>query len=323
MKQLSRRDLEARIGSVRDAFHPRTLEWSNGPLRGCRCVELTDAMGLEATVLADRCGDLGSFRWRGSELGFLGPAGRAPGTHMQTSFSGLLFTCGLRNVGPASEGEPMHGRIHASPADSLSTKFDWDANNPMAEVMTQHREAALFGPRLELSRTWQLVMGSGRLSLRDIVRNVGSEPEVLMLLYHFNIGFPMLDAGTRLEIDAELSPRDYRAAEGLNNALRMGPPEPSFVEQVYFLEGSSRASVINDGLDIRLDIEWDRELLRYATVWKSLRSGDYALGIEPGTCHPMGRATAREVGQGIDLPPGSEYTVSLSLGVASHVGTGD
>jgi hypothetical protein len=314
---LSRRELEARVGSVRDAFGPRTCVFEAGPLRGQRGVDLTTGASA-ATILPDRACDLYALRWEGVSLGFYGSPGagdaalyRGRARDWLESFSGFMATCGLRNVGPPAGDLGMHGQIAHARADELAIESGWDREGFVSTVKSRHREAAVFGPNLELRREWRCVLGRDEWRLRDEITNLGFETEPLLLLYHVNIGFPLLDASARLLVDAKPQARDEDAAGGLSDWDAMTVPVPGFREQVFFFAGAESAAVVNENVGCRLTISWNRDALPFLTEWKHMGSGDYALGIEPGNCHPLGRDRVLDAGQGRLLAPGESFVSEL------------
>ena len=60
------------------------------------------------------------------------------------------------------------------------------------------REGELFGENLVLRRSIETVYGFKTVAIIDEIENQGFRDEPLMLLYHINIGYPLLDAGTEL-----------------------------------------------------------------------------------------------------------------------------
>ena len=319
---LTRRELEARVGSVRDAFGPRAGVLEAGPGRGLRTLELTTGAGLEATFLVDRACDLYSLRWRGVPLGFHGAPGagdaafyRSEGRGWLETFSGFMVTCGLRNVGPPSGGEGMHGGIAHRRADELSVTSAWEGDGFCTTITSRHREAAILSRNLELKRTWRVRLGEPELVMQDEITNLSFRDEHMLLLYHLNAGYPLLAADTTLAIDAEPVPRDADAETGLDAWMTMREPAVPFPEQVFFFEGASSAAVESAELGCRLRLDWDAEQLPFATAWKDLESGTYGLGVEPGTCHPLGREEVLASGQGRILSAGATFTAKVHIAV--------
>ena len=82
-------------------------------------------------------------------------------------------------------------------------------------------QAAVFGEQLALRRRIEADLGGTALRITDTVTNTGATPCPHMLLYHCNIGFPVVDAGAELAYPAgpgtcvsEACDPDYRRLAG-------------------------------------------------------------------------------------------------------------
>ena len=134
---------------------------------------------------------------------------------------GLVATCGLRNVGAASEGHGLHGEIAHQPARDVRVARWIDGEQVVVSASGAVAEISALGHRLELERTWTTRTGEGRLELVDVTRNLGPDPEPAPLLYHVNLGAPLWSAGATLELDASTTtPRDDDAVEPWDHALQ-------------------------------------------------------------------------------------------------------
>ena len=87
---------------------------------------------------------------------------------------------------------------------------------------------AVFGEQLLLTRRIEADLGGTAVRLTDTVTNTGATACPHMLLYHCNIGFPVVDEHAELAYPApagtcvsEASTREYRQLAG---------PDPAFVE---------------------------------------------------------------------------------------------
>ena len=117
-----------------------------------------------------------------------------------------------------------------------------------------------------------------------------------MLLYHINIGYPLLDEGTELLVPTRsVTPRD-KEAEGhedrwnVMDAPKDNEPEYVFIHDLaYTPDGKGVVCVLNKELGLGLKIEYTRENLPYFMEWKSIASGDYVLGLEPANSSVYGR----------------------------------
>ncbi len=335
MRGLQGRELEARIGSVHDVLGPRTSVLDGGPEHGCRIVTLRSGTGLEATVNLDRGIDVRDAWWKGNPLAFASSSGDAHPTAYETSWmgwlrtwpGGLVATCGLRNVGPPADidGEHfgMHGRAGHLAARDVGVAGSWEDGAFVSTVTGTIREARLFGEHLECRRTWRLVAGTSRLELRDEIRNVGFAPEPVLVLYHVNLGWPLLDEGCSVEIAGTAEPRDDRAREGLDGWRGIHEPVPGYTEQVFFHDvppsedGWARARLVNPHLEggTTFTVAWRPSQLERFTQWRSLGAGAYALGFEPANCLPLGRPTELEAGRGDVLEQGETKAIDLVLTV--------
>jgi Domain of unknown function (DUF4432) len=207
---ITARELRRRIGRLDQVADIEPLVLDDGPARGVRALRVGTGSGLSFTILPDRGMDLGAAEHRGVPLawllhtGVVAPTFREPeGEGWLRSFNGgLLVTCGLQNVGPpgARDGEALgsHGHISNTPALRVSHEARWDEEGCALEVRGEVREGRVFGANLVLRRTISARAGESRIRIEDIVENQGFEPQPLMLLYHMNLGWPLLDETARL-----------------------------------------------------------------------------------------------------------------------------
>lgn len=290
---------------------------------GMRLLEVRNGLGLAFTVSVDRCADLSRLSFRGHNFGFFSASGYVhpayydgQGKGSERSFTGgFLATCGLANVGApcadAGEDLPLHGGIGNLPAEHVS----WDTEGEHIQIKATVPHGGFFDHKLVLNRTLLCSKTKNELTLTDRVTNVGDRESPVMLLYHINLGYPLLSEGARLHLpSARVFPRDAQAEEGLSVWDRIGPPQAQFAEQCYFHEfdGPGAAGLFNPGLDTGVLIQFDKPL-NSLTQWKQLGFGEYVMGLEPGNCRPDGRAEARRRGALKVLAPGREETYSLRL----------
>jgi hypothetical protein len=129
-----------------------------------------------------------------------------------------------------------------------------------------------------------------------------------MFLSHVNVGWPLLDEGTRIESAiAETRWRsDSVADQDISHTVLPGP-QPGFVEQVYEHvikpdgDGRARARLLNDRLRRGFELDYDPAAFPAFFEWLNLREGAYAVGLEPSTHHVAGDAAARADGSMIWL----------------------
>ena len=244
---------------------------------------------LELRVLPDRGLDVGEARFRGRRFSWTSPLGELPwqGDFARSFGGGLVVTCGLRNVGAPSEGQPQHGWYTSLPARDVSIEH--------GVARARMVEAEVPGPTLELTREIRL---DGGLRIRDTTCNLGREPEPAPLLYHCNL----LWDGVEIDSD-EVLPRDEDARSG--DWRRLGRPGP---ERVYEHVGATRATVTLDDLRITVRSSLPR-------LWQWIHPDYGVIAIEPANCSVLGRAHDRAEGRLPVLQPGEVRVATLEIDV--------
>lgn len=299
--------------------------YDDGPLRGTPAVEVYNETGLRMTVLLGRGMDIAYASYKGASLAYVGKTGFTSPVYFQhggkewgRAFSGgLVTTCGLNNVGPGGEygGESVgdHGRFSSLTAERVAIRQCGEGDGAYWEIGGQLREAAIFGENFCTARTIRCYLRQNVIELYDTVRNEAFESQPLMLMYHCNFGYPLLSEGARLLLEpAHSRPRDERAAKGFAQYRRILPPASGFAEQVFYHEGARQAALCGGGM--RLDFSWSADTLPCLTQWNMFGAGDYVLGLEPGNCHPVGRAQYL-AGEAEWLAPGGEKKTWLRFAV--------
>ncbi len=191
---------------------------------------------------------------------------------------GMLYTCGLDSAG-GREGYELHGTHHNTPA--LVTKME--RNEKGITVEAEVRETALFGKNLLFKRKVFLGEKSDTVEINDSITNLGYKEEGYCILYHVNLGYPMLDEGATIVADIEsVKARTPFAEETKSEMLTMTDSVPNQEETCYFIKmKEGKATLVNDKIKKAFTIKWSKDTLPEFVEWKSMGSGDYALGLEP------------------------------------------
>ncbi len=201
------------------AAHPdqfagtRIVRVIDGSADGARLLQAWTPAGVAVDIHLDRGLDLGDVRVKGVPLGWVGPSGPQPrymyeseGFGWRRTFQGgLLTTCGLSHVGnpawrsnrhnlpPSSpdmaQGE--HGRISHQSAQLTKSELLLD-DDPKLVIAGKIREAAIYSDCLELRRVIEIPLYRNEITLRDEVANVGALPARHEMLYHVNLGYPLV-----------------------------------------------------------------------------------------------------------------------------------
>lgn len=290
---------------------------------GIRLLQANNGNGLMFTVSADRCGDLSRIYYKGYNLGFMGPCGYvAPAYYdnIETGFlssftAGFLTTCGLTAVGSPCDdnGErlPLHGSIGNTPAENIS----YYADEEKIYIKLVIRDAALFARKLLLVREYECPIGKNEITIKDTVTNEGYTDCPYMILYHFNMGYPLLCEDSVVEVASKgVVPRNDRAAEGLDKCLVMEKPQMNFEEQCYYYDMTEgKAKITNPRLGFGVSINYDINELPFFTEWKLMECGQYVLGLEPGNCNPDGRDVMRKNGTLKILAPKEKISQTITI----------
>lgn len=314
---------------------------------GVDLVEVTNA-DLSFSVLPTRGMSLWKGFYRGFPIGWESPV-KGPvhphwvdeldrgGLGWLKGFDECIVRCGLDSNGDPGEdiiidnngnstavNLTLHGKIANLPAHYLEIKAD--PKSGTVSVLGEVDESALFLPGLRLRSTVSTTAGSNRLRIEDEIINLKATPSELELLYHCNFGQPFLEAGSKLLAPVlEVSPRDARAVQGIQQINTYLPPTKGYVEQVYFydlVEDSSNQTLValrNASKDQGVVLRFSKKELPYFTQWKntSALSDGYVTGLEPGTNYPNLKRFEREKNRVIRLEPGQSYHCQLTLEICA------
>ena len=135
--------------------------------------------------------------------------------------------------------------------------------------------------------------------MTDKIKNVGAEDVPLEVLYHCNMGYPLLSENAKVTVpSSKVMPRNEHAKEGILNCLVMEKPQKGYEEKCYYhtISGKTCVSIFNDDIKKGVNIRYDADELKYFTEWKMMGEYEYVLGLEPGNCLPDGRNVMREKG---------------------------
>lgn len=193
---------------------------------------------------------------------------------------GMLYTCGLDSVG-GRDGYELHGSFHNNVAEVKMV----ECNEEGIIVLACVENTALFGQNLVMERKITSKIGSDEIKIEDTLINKGYKAEDYCLLYHVNVGYPMLDEGATIIVDEkECHPRTPFAEKEKRDRYLITKDYPLKEETCYFLElKEPKISLINKKIGKELSILYSKDTLPCFVEWKSMCSSDYALGLEPCT----------------------------------------
>lgn len=297
---------------------------------GMRLLQVRNGLGLEFTVSADRCADISRLSFKGDNYGFFSAGGYAAPAYyddkdagwLKNFTAGFLTTCGLDAVGSpcVDEGEalPLHGRISNTPAEQVY----WDQDEEKIWIKAVMNHARIFERKLMLTRVITCSKQTNEIEISDTIENIGDTQSPLMILYHMNMGYPLLREDSELFIPADsVTPRNEHSAKDLDTWNCVLTPTPGFVEQCYyhaFSGACGQAGIFNPAISKGLLIRFDPSNLDCFTQWKMMGVRDYVMGLEAGNCYPDGRDVMREQGRLKFIEPGQSITYKVHLTIVEN-----
>lgn len=320
------------IGNISQIGGVRPYELSDGWARKMRAIDVNTGSGFQYTILPDRGMDISLASFKGKNLVYLTCNGETSPYYyesegigwLHTFTGGLLSTCGLTHLGPPvlDDGEALglHGRYSTLPARQVSDCSEWMDGDFHIKLKGTIEEGHLFGHKLRLVREISSILGRNELEISDTITNFGSKLSPYTILYHINLGYPLLSEDAELIIEPLLtSPRDKNAEPGLNEFRKFIEPQDAYDEQVFFHQmkgdesGITTASLLNKELGFKLTLEFNINQLPFLTQWKMMGSGEYVLGLEPGNVFSKSRKQLREESSLPFLEPQATVTNRLKI----------
>lgn len=193
---------------------------------------------------------------------------------------GMLYTCGLDSVGDR-EGYDEHGSVHNIPAEILRAECDEEGIVVEAVI----RDTEVCGKNLVLRRRISAKIGDGCVRVEDRLTNEGYRSEDYCLLYHINLGYPLIDDGARIVADADMClPRTDWAEKNMDTVYAVCAPVPDMEETCYYFSlPNPEVSLVNEKIGKKFTVSYSGDTLPHFLAWKNMTSGDYAVGLEPCT----------------------------------------
>lgn len=343
-KNWTRRELEARLGRLEQVGGIRRFKLTEGVEAGVELIQVRTGAGLTYYVSPMRCLDISLTEFSAVPISWQSPNGDVHPAYydaerfewLRTAVGGLLMTCGLRQVGSPSEDQReslgLHGRIHHTPARQVAAQGSWIGDEYEMVISGIVEETRIFGEFLRLTREIRSRLGENMIFIKDKVENRGFESTPLMLLYHFNFGFPLMSEQTKIIFPSKkVIPRE--AETPLEGYDKWQKPTPDYQERVYYHEEIVKSAdekgwatviiqnpefplVAGGSCDLSVHLSWATENLPRLVQWKMPGAGVHVLGIEPTNCHVEGRAKERERGTLVTLEPGESLSYELKLKIS-------
>jgi len=311
-----------RVGDLGQVVRLDRLISDDGPSRGARLLRLVSGGALEVEIHPDRALDIGRVTYRGVGVAWLSPTGfAAPGLAepaadgwVRTWGGGLLSTVGLDSFGLAGrDGDEefgTHGRIGAQPATITRTMVGPDVIVVEGEV----RQATAFGDTLSLVRRITVPIGGSTIVLEDTVHNDGPDAVSWMVLYHVNLGWPLLDTGTEVHIPTDADVSFTMGEIETDHIQHQSQHQSQSQSQSSPHSGTEPVTVRNRRLGMGVSLSYSGDSLPWLNTWRLNQRRRYVLALEPTNTRSLeGRVHARASGDLPHLASGATASMRLEL----------
>ena len=344
--EYSRTELLRRVGRLSQVAGVRLVTLEAGQARGVPVLEFRTGTGFAFDVLVDRAFDIGPCEFRGRSLTWASSVGVVAAAYYDPAEwgwfrawgGGMVVTCGLDHTMSAADDaadgfhQPhmfdrvsygLHGRIGGLPARLVGYGEEWDGDECVLWAEGEVRQTGVFLENLVLRRRVEARVGESRFTIHDTVENAGYSVTSHMLLYHCNIGFPIVDDGSELLLPTGGTRTD--PWDSVETYRTLTAPQRDFQEACFYERilgepsGSVPAAVVNRRLGLGVYQVSQNSQLPEFMVWRMMGEGTYAVALEPGTNRAIPRADLREGGEITELEPGATRTYDLELGVLDGV----
>lgn len=354
-QELSRVEVMRRVGSLAQAGGVQLMAYEEGHARGTRALEFRTGTGFRFVVEPDRGFDIGFAEHGGTALCWMASKGLAGPWYyegdlddhawLRVGLGGLFNTAGLVSMGTPQTVPTeafgftqrlqarygTHDRIALTPASTFAHGQAWDGDRCQLWAQGTVRQEIAYGEHLVLERRYETEIGSSAVRIHDRVTNEGWFETPHQLLYHFNLGFPLLGAGAEVlaaggePLDLSFSTKE----DGASSSSRwrtVTDPVSGFTHEGYIVpmrasdDGWAAVALVNRRLRPELGglgvyLRYDARALPTYVAWRMMREGLYAIGFEPSTT-PFG-ATRDLIARGFPLimQPGEQREYQLEFGI--------
>ncbi len=239
-------------------------------------------------------------------------------------FNELVARCGLESNGAPefdTQGRlvyPLHGRIANRPAHLVEVTVDDTAGTISLRGIVE--ETRFHFQKLRLTATLTTTIDSTSFTISDRVENFGGTPAQMQMLYHINVGEPLLVPGSQVIAEVD-SVESLTAEPNTAGWDTMGPPVAGAPEECYAMKlradqaGRTQVLLKNAEGTAGTAIRFHTNQLPYFTLWKNMvASADgYVAGLEPATNFPKPRSVEEAAGRVVALAPGETWNAEIGV----------
>lgn len=328
------------IGGIQTAMLESPV--GSGQLR--RVALVNTGSPLRFTVALDRGGDIVDAAYGQHNITYLSMNGIKAPSHayhhdmewLRGWPGGLVTTCGPHFAGAPREEDGweigLHGHHSNTPAgvEMLINPDPHKGRHEMLLTMTV-RDTRMFEPSIEVRRTIVCTLGVPEIRIYDEVTNRGNTRCAHHLIYHINLGYPLLDSGTRMiykgkaqyiqrpdpgKLPTELQLNRMKRVSG-TLAEHEGAGERCLLVQVPGdRNGQAHVGLINAKLGLGFEITYPVEAMPRMTNWQHFGPrGSFVTALEPVSGSLLGKANDDHPAAEQYLRPGQTKRYQLALTV--------
>lgn len=122
-------------------------------------------------------------------------------------------------------------------------------------------DETIFGRKLRMHREIAVSLSENEFLINDVIENTGDRVEPVEILYHMNMGYPLLDEDSVVKIPVvSVAARDEHAAEDIENWIHIEKTTAGYQERCYyhrFADENGLASIYQPKLNIGLEITFN------------------------------------------------------------------
>ena len=235
------------IGNIKQLFQLNKLTFDEGKAKGVSVIEVKNRSGMDFNINIDRGLDIPYLSFKGENIGFISPCDITAPTYfddkelgfLKSFTAGFLTTCGLKMAGAPCEYEGkkygLHGNISHIPATNVSYELEETNNGVTAIIKGSVYDAEIFGDKLRLDRQIKCEYKQKKFTIHDKVTNEGYKTARHMIIYHMNIGYPILSPESEIYIpSSEIVARNEHAKTGLLECKKAQKPDQNYEEMCYY-----------------------------------------------------------------------------------------
>ena len=244
-----------------------------------------------------------------------------------SGFDELMCRCGLiSNGAPEFDDEgrlvyPIHGRIANLPAYEVSALVDEAAQTITVRGLIE--ETRFHFEKLRLTVEYQIPFAGTTITWTDRVLNYGGTPVDIQMLYHTNLGRPLLDVGSQLLAPVNQVTRWEGNPPDVDGSTwpHYEGPQAGKPQECYYLDlrgdqaGNTQVLLHNAQGDAGASLKFNTNQLPCFTQWKNevAVADGYVTGLEPALNFPHTRTREVEEGRCQHLGPGEEWQATVQL----------